>query len=363
MEALMRRNWFPTLLLSLLVMTACAPRTEIPEEAPPLPVKLEKVERVSFQPTLTLLGRVRPAGEAQVVIPVSGRLHYPARFHDGLSSGVQVRSGEVLARVDNQDAEQGLAESRLRLEAANRELARYQRAFESGVVPAAQLAQYKAEADLAAQRLAAARERRSSLDLRSPVAGWLLVEQRLPPEGEVQAGTALARIAAGGAPKVEARAAAGDRGRLHEGLGVRFVVAGSDGSVGSAAPAGRGVIREISPVVDTGGTIAVVAEVTEGAALPSPGEGIEVQVELDRREQTLTVPEESLVEGTVVWVAEGGTARRKTVTTGGRAGGRIEVLSGLSPGDKVVVDGAALLSEGVRVTAVEEPAPAGGGGQ
>jgi membrane fusion protein, multidrug efflux system len=351
------------------VMTACAPRTEIPEEAPPLPVKLEKVERVSFQPTLTLLGMVRPAGEAQVVIPVSGRLHYSARFRDGLSSGVQVRAGEVLARVDNQDAEQGLAEARLRLEAANRELTRYQRAFDSGVTAAAVLAQYKAEAELAAQRLTAARERRSSLDLRSPVAGWLLIEQRLPGEGEVQAGTVLARIAAGGAPKVEARAAAGDRGRLHEGLGVRFALAGSDGSAGSAGSAGiagRGVIREISPVVDAGGTIAVVAEVTEGAALPAPGEGIEVQVELDRREQTLTVPEESLViseGGAVVWVAEGGTARRKTVTTGGRAGGRIEVLSGLSPGDKVVVDGAALLSEGVRVTAVEEPAPAGGGGQ
>ncbi len=215
----------------LFLLAACTPKTEIPDEAPALPVKLEKVERVSFQPTLTLLGVVRPAGEAQVVIPASGRLHYPARFRDGLSSGVQVRAGEVLARVDNQDAEQGLAEARLRLEAANRELARYQRAFESGVVPAAQLAQYKAEADLAAQRLAAARERRSSLDLRSPVAGWLLVEQRLPPEGEVQAGTVLGRIAAGGAPKVEARAAAGDRGRLHEGLGVRFAVAGSDGSV------------------------------------------------------------------------------------------------------------------------------------
>jgi multidrug efflux system membrane fusion protein len=45
------------------------------------------------------------------------------------------------------------------------------------------------------------------------------------------------------------------------------------------------------------------------------------------------------------------------VTTGGRAAGRVEVLGGLSPGDKVVVDGAALLSEGARVTPVQEPAP------
>ena len=36
------------------------------------------------------------------------------------------------------------------------------------------------------------------------------------------------------------------------------------------------------------------------------------------------------------------------------SGGRVEVLSGLSPGDKVVVGGAALLSDGVKVTPVEE---------
>lgn len=344
-------RWVSTLPV-LLLLAGCARPAEVPEEAPPLPVKLEKVERTTFQPMLTLLGVVRPAGEAEVLIPVPGRLRYPERFSGGLSSGAEVRAGEVLARVYNADADQELAEAKLRLEAAGSELNRYRKAFENGVVPEAQLAQYKAEADLAAQRVTAARQRQSSLDLRSPVAGWLLIERRLPAEGEVQAGTVLARVAAGGKPKVEARAAAADRQRLREGLAVRFVLPGEPGT------AGRGVIREISPVLDAGGTAAVVAEVTEGAALPPPGEGIEVQVELDVREQTLTVPEEALLvseEGTAVYVVEGGMARRRTVTLGARAGGRVEVLNGLSPGDKLVLDGAALLSDGVKVSPVEEP--------
>jgi multidrug efflux system membrane fusion protein len=327
MEASMRFTWRSTWLIFPILFVACSRPPEIPEEDPRVPVKLETVERVSFQPTLTLLGVVRPAGEAQVVIPVAGRLRYPARFRDGLSSGVQVRAGEVLARIDNQEAEQSLAESRLRLEASSRELDRYQKAFDNGVVSAAQLAQYKAEADLAGQRVTAARQRQSSLDLRSPVSGWLLVERRLPPEGEVQAGTALAR----------------------------FAVAGSKET------AGRGVVREIAPMVDAGGTLAVVAEVTAGDALPPPGEGVEVLVELDRREQTMTVPEEALLVsegGAAVFVAEGNQARRRTVTTGGRADGRVEVLTGLSPGDKVVVEGASLLSDGTRLTPIQEPAGA-----
>jgi RND family efflux transporter MFP subunit len=340
-------------ILALLLLAGCKQADEVPEEPPALPVKLEKVERAPFQPTLALLGVVRPAGQAQVTIPSAGRLRYPARFRAGLSSGMQVRAGEVLAQLINTDTDQGLAEARLRLEAASKELARYQRAFESGVVPAAQVAQYKAEADLAAQHLVAARERRSGLDLRSPVAGWLLVGERLPPESTVQAGTVLARVAAGGTPRIEARAAAADRNRLHEGLAVQLV------TPGAAGPAGRGVIREISPVLEAGGTVAVVAEVTEGASLPASGEGVELRVELDPRPQALTVPEEALLVsegGDAVYVKEGNRARRRTVTTGSRSGGRVEILTGLSPGDKVVVSGAALLSDEAQIVEIEEPA-------
>jgi RND family efflux transporter MFP subunit len=343
------------LAFALLALTACRPAVEPPEEPSPLPVKLEKVARAPFQPTLVLLGVVRPAQEAEVVLPSSGRLRYPDRFRAGLSSGVAVRAGEVLARLVNTDTESGLAEAKLRLAAASSELARYQRAFDLGIASAAQLASYKAEADLANQRLTAARQKHGTLDLRSPVSGWLLVQRQLP-EGEVQAGTVLARVAAGGPPRVEARAAAGDRARLHPGLGVRFVLPGTPGA------AGRGVLREISPELEAGGTAPVVAEATAGAGLPSSGEGVEVHVELDPRPDALTVPEEALVVsegGSALYVVEGGAARRRPVVTGARGEGRIEVVSGLAAGDKVVVSGAALLSDGVRVEAVEEPKPEG----
>src|SRR5258706_16311634 len=125
METRMRFPW----LVLLIFLGACAQTAEIPQEAAALPVKIERVARTSFQPTLTLLGVVRPSGEAQVVIPVAGRLRYPDRFRAGLSSGLQVRASEVLARIDNQDAEQSLAEARLRLQASSKELAGDRRAF------------------------------------------------------------------------------------------------------------------------------------------------------------------------------------------------------------------------------------------
>ena len=44
-------------------------------------------------------------------------------------------------------------------------------------------------------------------------------------------------------------------------------------------------------------------------------------------------------------VAEGGNARRVPVQTGRLLGERIEIVTGLSPGDRVVTEGAAWLND------------------
>jgi RND family efflux transporter MFP subunit len=337
-------------LLGALALTACAQApTAVPEEAPAAPVRVEVVKREAFQPELTVLGSVQPGGTAEVAVPVGGRVLYPGRFASGLVSGVEVRAGEVLARVSLQDAEAGLAEARVRVQAAESELARHQRAYDAGVEAAASLSSYKAEADLAHSRLTAAQDRLGRLALRAPLGGRLIVDRRIAPDSEVAAGTLLARIASGGALRVEGRAAAADRDRLHPGLAVRFAVGGA------------GIVREVAPVIDAGGTVTLIAEVTDPTGLPAPGEGVELRVLLDRHEQALTVPEEALVvaeNGSALYVAERGHGRlianRRPVETGARGGGRVEVLRGLSPGDKVIVGGAALLGDGDPVTALAQ---------
>jgi RND family efflux transporter MFP subunit len=352
-----------SLILAPILLTACAQApAAVPEEAPAAPVRLETVKREAFQPELTVLGTVQPGGTAEVIVPAGGRVLYPGRFPAGLVSGVEVRAGEVLARVSLQDAEAGLAEARLRVQAAESELARHQRAFDAGVEAAATLSSFKAEADLAHSRLSAAQDRLGRLDLRAPLSGRLIVDRRIAPDSEVAAGAVLARIAAGGALRVEGRAAAADRDRLHPGLAVRFAVPGSGAGLQAL---GAGVVREVAPVVDAGGTVSLVAEVTDPLGLPAPGEGVELRVALDRHEQALTVPEEALVvldSGSAVFVTERGRgrsqARRRPVDTGARGGGRIEILRGLSPGDKVVIGGAALLADGDVVTPVADPAAA-----
>jgi RND family efflux transporter MFP subunit len=347
------------LLLLLIPLSACSPApAAVPEEAPAAPVRLEKVTRDTFRPSLSVLGVVRPAETAEVAVPAGGRVRYPARFADGLATGAEVRAGEVLARVSLFDTEANVAEARLHLKVAESELARHRKAFEAGVEAAVVLAAAEAEAELARSRLTAAQGRLSRLDLRAPVSGRLIVERRVPPESEVGAGIILARIAAGGTPEVEARAAAADRDLLRPGLRAQFVAPGAE------EPLGEGVIHEVSPVVEAAGTIPFVVRVSDATGLPAPGEGVELRIELDARPESVTVPEEALIaaeNGGAVFVTErsrrGMLARRRLVETGARGGGRVEVLRGLSAGDQVVVGGAALLVDGDVITPAEEGAP------
>ncbi len=341
-------------ILLLLALSACAQApADVPEAPPASPVRVEVVQWKPFQPTLTLLGVVQPSGMAEVAIPVSGRLHYPARFAGGLATGAEVREGEVLARISSHDTEAQLAEARLRVDLTSSELTRHQRAFDAGVEAAAVLASFKAEAELARSRLKAAQERSGLLSLRAPTGGRLIVDRRIPTESEVTPGVVLARIAAGGSLTVEGRAAAADRSRLHPGLKVLFA------APGATSPSGEGVIREVSPMVEDGGTVPLIVEVVNPEGLPAPGEGVELHVQLDLRSQSLTVPEEALVvaeNGNAVFVVDrkrGFTALRRPVETGARGKGRIEIVRGLDPGERVVVGGASMLEHGDAVLEVK----------
>ena len=51
-----------------------------------------------------------------------------------------------------------------------------------------------------------------------------------------------------------------------------------------------------------------------------------------------------------VWTMADGKAHRSNVSVGETVGDRIQILSGLSEGDKVIVEGYQKVSEGTRVT-------------
>lgn len=118
-----------------------------------------------------------------------------------------------------------------------------------------------------------------------------------------------------------------------------------------------GQIREIRPALNSTTLTrdVIVTVVTRGWR---PLGSIRGEVVLGVRRKAVVVPEQAVVlrpAGSVVYRLENEQAREVKVTTGIVRDGEIEITSGLAPGVTVVVDGAALLSEGARVQVRAEP--------
>jgi RND family efflux transporter MFP subunit len=125
--------------------------------------------------------------------------------------------------------------------------------------------------------------------------------------------------------------------------------------VADAAVEGR--IVRISPVVDgETGTVKVTAEIQSPTAQFRPGAFVRVSINTDTVDDAVLIPKSAVVERegeTFVFIAEDDTAHRKQVQLGYDNGTSVEVRSGVSPGDLVVVAGQGALSEGDRVEAID----------
>ncbi|OUD12692.1 hypothetical protein TPSD3_15700 [Thioflexithrix psekupsensis] len=91
-----------------------------------------------------------------------------------------------------------------------------------------------------------------------------------------------------------------------------------------------------------------------------PGMFARVALTLKQRDQAIVVPEQAIVpqgNQVYVFVVSEGKAKRVPVTLGVRLTGRVEVLSGLSIGDELVVSGQLKLRDGAQVLQLPKPSP------
>lgn len=128
---------------------------------------------------------------------------------------------------------------------------------------------------------------------------------------------------------------------------------GRSEGAGTAAGTVSGTITFFAPEVDRGSrTFLLKAEVPNPDGVLRPGQFVGVEVVLERREDAVVVPEEAIVPrgGTnFVFVVDGGTARRVEVVLGARQRGRVEIASGVEPGQRVVVAGQQRIDDGAAV--------------
>lgn len=283
-----------------------------------------------------------------------------------VAEGETVRRGQVLVRLEDRElaaqaeaAEAALERSRTEAENLAARLERNRGLLEAGAISPQALDDLESSHEAARARteeaeanLRLARRRLEKSVIRAPFAGRL-GERSFYVGDFVREGDSLMELIDDRPLRVEFDLPEAYLGRVEVGSPVR-VEARSD----PGREVDGGVVF-ISPRVDSGTrTVRIEAEVPNPDGRLSPGQFVEVEIELERRADAVVIPEEAVVprggENFVFAVADG-TARLRSVTLGERVPGRVEVLSGVEAGERVVVAGQQRIQDGAAVRTTERP--------
>ncbi len=284
-----------------------------------------------------------------------------------VEEGDAVEAGQPLAIIDDSDyrtsvarASAQLSQVEALLRGARFKLERLERLFATDNAPRSKLddarAAYdalKAQRDAARAALDLARRQLKRTIIRSPVNGH--VSRRFVSKGDYIAPgkPAFALIAT---DKLRARLPFAEifASRLRRGLPVRL-----------ANPADpehllRVTITRIAPAVETSSRAVFILAEFDNVYDWRPGASVIGKVRLRQTQRAILVPRPSLVlraNGPVVYVLDGERVREVPVKTGISTNAGIEILSGLKNGERIVVDGAGFLSDGMKVRIATQGMP------
>ncbi len=304
----------------------------------PKVVQVAQADRTR-RPILTdVVGTVRAVRSATIAPLISGTV---AEVRVGLGSSV--RAGDVLVRLSAREIDARLEQTRAVALLAKRDRDRAIPLKDLGAISVAQYDAAISQWNVAQARQAEASTLLDRTVLRAPFAG--VVTAKLANVGDTaMPGQALLVLEAPGALRFEARVPETAVDTLAVGKSLPVRLDGLDHDI-------EGRLAEIQPASDDA-TRTRLAKI-DLPATPGVRSGRFGRVLLATGASlTVAIPAEAVVRHgqlEAVFVVDSGTARLRLVRTGRERDGRLEIASGLSGDEKVVLAGAADLVDGQRV--------------
>jgi membrane fusion protein (multidrug efflux system) len=360
-------------LLSACNGSGAAAQTKVPTvDAVPVEVALAAHNAISasYSGTAALVAD----HEAQVTAKTSGVLK---KLY--VEEGMTVKAGQLLAELDDADALAKAKQAEAQMHKAEATFAHAQAAIPKHLIPEYEYEQDKF--DLAAQRAAyeAANIQLSYTRIVAPVDG-VIAERSIKLGNLVQANQNLFRIVGMNPLQAVLNVPERQLGILKAGQAVQLEA--------DALPGKKftGSILRIAPVVDpASGTFRVTCQFHDASAILRPGMFARIDIVYDQRADALTVPRSALVEEdgqTSVFVVDkappapapkaeagkpaakapvaaapsGFVAHRQLVKTGYSDGDKVEIISGLDAGARVITVGRNAVRDGTAVLVLDNKA-------
>jgi len=303
----------------------------------PTPVVSAAVREQPLARELKALGTAR-ANESVEITSKTSNIISAVRFRDGQ----RVQRGQVLVELDSAQARADLAAADAVLTESTSLYNRSRELLSTQAVSKSQFEQIEATKKANAARVAAAQAKLEDTVIRAPFSGRVGL-RRISVGSLINPGAVITTLDDSSLMKVDFAVPENFLSQLREGL----VLSADSTAYPGRRFAGRvsSVDSRIDPVTRS---VTVRAEVPNPEALLKPGMFLNVEIVRDQR-NALVVPEEALVpeqNKQFVFVIADDLAQKREVRIGARSPGSVEILSGLSLGERVIIEGTVKVREG-----------------
>jgi membrane fusion protein (multidrug efflux system) len=308
------------------------------------PVRSERLAQ-----KLEALGNAR-ANESVDISSKTSNIVTAIRFKDG----ERVRAGQVLVELDSASARADVAAAQATVTESESQYNRSRELLNTQALSKSSFDQLEATMKANRARLSSVAARLEDTVIRAPFSGRVGL-RRVSVGTLISPGDVITTLDDTSIIKLDFSVPETFVSLLREGLSVR-----------ATAPAfpGRsftGKVASIDSRVDINTRSVTVRALlnNEDGALKA---GMFLNVSLARDEkEALVIPEEALTpeaEKQYVFVVADGKARRREVRIGGRSPGSVEIVAGLTAGDRVIVEGTQKVRDGAPVNAIDRVAEA-----
>jgi membrane fusion protein (multidrug efflux system) len=335
----------PALVASDETPAAAVTNTETSEppaaakkSAKPLPVvSVETVTPGVFSKTITLTGAVAPTRTARLASPGEGPVESCTVKNCMVREGDWVEKGRVLLQISrNKAARAQLTAAEQLLNEQASELDRITRLVEGGAIPGAQLDAARSKYENAKAQVAKAMESAQDYQIAAPWSG--IVSKVFVTEGDYVAPRApLIEIFDPASLVVRFSVPETVSTRMHKDMAVEIHLDAHPGRVF------HGKVSRVFPGLDERTRTRTVEAVLGESVDLLPGMFARIQATLIHIPDAVTVPAFCLIQDSAgkyrAFVVEDGKAVQRSLETGLEVDGRVQIISGLVPGDRVIVAG------------------------
>jgi len=316
-------------------------------EKAPVPVSVASIATGPVSAYITSTANLVAEDEVKVLAEAEGRVAELL-----VEEGNRVAKGQVLAQLAKEDAEIALTKAQVRLENARLNYERAQQEVQDHLISQEQFDKTHLENQIAQQELAEAQRMLAKTTIRSPFGGRV-TERFLKLGQHIRPGDQLFTVADFDPLIAKIFLPEKDVFGLKEGRDVRITLKANEQT------RFHGRIRQISPVVDTAtGTVKLTVEATAPPQEVRPGAFVTIDIVRETHPQAVLLPREAVIrelQDAYVFVASSGVAEKRTVSLGLEEGARIEALSGVKPGEQVIVAGQGGLKQGSPIKVIPAP--------